>query len=323
VRSLAVTWRPLLRDGVVLSFAVSCAACQPLRQWGADAIVRAPNRGALAPERAEGELLVTVGPPAASLSLEIVDAKAAPRGTVFLLHGIRADKSQLRGWARTLADAGFRAVLVDLRGQGRSTGDWLSYGVVESKDLAQALDTLSERGLVVGRVGVMGFSYGASTAIEWAGMDARIAAVVAAAPFASLRAVAPGYAPLLPASFVDSAIDVAGREAGFDPDEASPARAIRRTLAPVLVIHGEDDDTVPPWHSRQICAAGGDHAELLLVPGEGHRSLVDAAVVRTRSAEWFGRHLPSQTSREPALERHEPSTPLVLGDTRAGAPHLP
>jgi pimeloyl-ACP methyl ester carboxylesterase len=314
-----------LRSWVALSLAVSCVACEPLRQWGADAIVRAPNRGALAPERHEGELFVTVGPPAAALSLEIVDAKVAPRGTVFLLHGIRADRSQVRGWARMLADAGFRAVLVDLRGHGRSTGDWLSYGVVESTDLAQALDALLERGLVAGRVGVMGFSYGAAIAIEWAGQDTRIAAVVAVAPFASLRAVVPGYAPLFPASFVESAIDVAGRQAGFNPDEASPTKAIRRTSAPVLVIHGEDDGSIPPWHSRQICAAGGDHAELLMVPGEGHRSIVDAALVRGRSSEWFGRHLlPAESSvPEAELERHESSHARVVGDARAVVGRLP
>ena len=323
MRPFVATWRPLwprhLRGWVVFSLLISCAACEPLRQWGADSIVRAPNRGELAPTRGDGELVVAVGPPAATLSLEIVDAKGAPRGTVFLLHGIRADKSQVRGWARMLADAGFRAVLVDLRGHGRSTGDWLSYGVVESRDLAQVLDALDERGLSVGRVGVMGLSYGAATAIEWAGMDSRIAAVVAVAPFASLRAVAPGYAPLFPASFVESAIDVAGYEGGFDPDEASPDRAIRRTSAPVLVIHGEDDGSIPPWHSKQICAAGGDHAELLLVPGEGHRSITDAAVVRGRSAEWFARHLdpPKKSDLEPG--RHESSGARVLGSARAVA----
>jgi pimeloyl-ACP methyl ester carboxylesterase len=273
------------------------------------------------PERAEGELLITVGPPAAALSVEIIDAAGAPRGTVFLLHGIRADKNQVRGWAGMLADAGFRAVLVDLRGHGRSTGDWLSYGVVESKDLAQVLDALVERGLVVGRVGVMGFSYGASTAIEWAGMDARIAAVVAAAPFASLRAVVPGYAPLFPASFVESAVDAAGREAGFDPDDASPARAVQRTIAAVLVIHGEDDTTIPPWHSRQICVAGEGHAELLLVPGATHRSLLDSALVRERSAEWFVRHLRFPTASDPTLARHE--SPSVRGSQEASTLTVP
>ena len=68
----------------------------------------------------------------------------------------------------------------------------------------------------------------------------------------SLRAVVPGYAPLpLPASFVNGAIDMAGREGGFDPDDASPVEAMARTGAPVLPIHGEDDGKIPAWHSRR------------------------------------------------------------------------
>jgi pimeloyl-ACP methyl ester carboxylesterase len=273
---------------------LSFSGCQPLERLSASAIVVAPNRGALASPRVDGELRVLVGPPAATLSLEIIDAPSAPRGTVFLLHGIRSDKTSMRSWGRMLAEAGFRAVLVDLRGHGRSTGDWLSYGVVESHDLAEVLDALETRGLRVGPVGVMGISYGAATAIEWAGRDPRISAVVAVAPFASLRAVVPGYAPLpLSASFVNGAIDMAGREAGFDPDDASPLVAMAHTGARVLLIHGEDDGKIPPWHSRELLAAGKDHAELVLVPGAGHRSIAADPVVFARAPVWFGRYLSS------------------------------
>jgi len=264
---------------------------------GASAIVVAPNRGAPAPAPIDGELVVTVGPPAATLSLQIIDARTPRvRATVFVLHGVRANKKSMRGWGRMLAAAGFRAVLVDLRGHGRSTGDWLSYGVVESRDLAQALDALDASGLRIGSVGVMGISYGAATAIEWAGNDRRIRAVVAVAPFASLRAVVPGYAPvLLPASFVTGAIDLAGREGGFDPDEASPVVAIARTQAPVLLIHGQNDRRIPSWHSQRIFVAGKDHAELLLVPGAGHDSITDESVVRERAPAWFARYLRQDT----------------------------
>ncbi len=318
-----VPWPRRAAAGAALAFAVLSAGCGTVRRWGANAIARAPNRGELAPARTAGEVLVEVGPPSATLSLEIVDPERDPRGTVFLLHGIRADRNQVRGWAGALTGAGFRVVLIDLRGHGRSTGDWLSYGVVESRDLAQALDALERRGLASDPVGVMGLSYGAATAIEWAGTDARVAAVVAVAPFASLRAVVPSYAPLLPESFVESAVDAAGREGGFDPDEASAERAIRRTRAPVLLIHGEEDGRIPPWHSEHILAAGTDHAELILVPGEGHASILGAEVIRERGPAWFTRHLAASSVAEPERGLHEPAQVRVVGDVRAGAGGIP
>ncbi len=283
------------RPGVLAFLGVMPAflalACQPLQNAGASAIVVAPNRGAPAPVRKDGELTVAVGPPSATIAIEIIDCKN-PQGTVFMLHGIRADKNSLRAWGELLTAARFRVVLVDLRGHGRSTGDWLSYGVVESRDLAQALDALETRGLRVGSVGVMGFSYGAAVAIEWAGSDPRVKAVVAIAPFASLRAVVPEYSPIpFPESFLNGAIDLAGKRGGFNPDEASPVLAIARTRAPVLLIHGEDDSNIPSWHSKLIYEAGRTHAKLVLVPDADHASIADDPVVTDRAPAWFLDHL--------------------------------
>src|SRR5215831_9206830 len=123
---------------------------RPAREAGVTAMVVAPNHGISAFEPAPDEIRVDVGPPAASLSLQIVEPRSAA-GTVFVLHGIRAAKQWMRGWGTMLADAGYRAVLVDLRGHGRSTGDFMSYGVVEARDLSQALDALERRGLVTGK----------------------------------------------------------------------------------------------------------------------------------------------------------------------------
>jgi pimeloyl-ACP methyl ester carboxylesterase len=265
-----------------------------LEDVGAQAIVRAPNAGRPEPPALAGEIRMPVGPRAASIALAILDPPgieptAAPRATVFVLHGIRSRKEPMRPWAAMLTRAGYRAVLVDLRGHGRSTGDALTYGVLDAADLSQILDALSSHA-APGPVGVMGHSYGAATAIQWAGRDARVAAVVAVAPFANLRDVVPGYTivPLSPA-FLARVVDRAGALGGFDPDAASPLDAIPKTRAPVLLVHGRADGLIPPWHSERIHAAAPDRSELVLVDGAGHDDVTGAPGARLagRTAAWF------------------------------------
>ncbi len=48
------------------------------------------------------------------------------------------------------------------------------------------------------------------------------------------------------------------------------AAASRFAPRPMLVMHGEDDDSVPTSDARQLAQAHGT-AELSLLPGAGHR----------------------------------------------------
>jgi alpha-beta hydrolase superfamily lysophospholipase len=246
---------------------------------GAHAIVDAPNQ-ARPPElinrpinSAAGEQGVDVGPPAARLAVEVVEPKLPPRATIFVLHGIRSHKESLHHWAKHLSEAGYRAVLVDSRGHGHSTGDWLTYGVQESRDLSQLVDALH----VEGPIGVMGTSYGAATAIEWTAREPRVRATVAVAPFASLRDIVPVYTPrtipvigwLVPHFVQMRTVDAAGRLAGFDPDAASPRAAARDTHTPILLIHGNQDATVPPRQSELI-AEGAPSVTLARLDAQDH-----------------------------------------------------
>ena len=275
------------------ALAVAVAA-KPLEELGAAAIVTAPNAGRPPVAVAlPGEELVAVGPPSATLSVRIL-GPASARGTVFVLHGIRDSKESLRSWALALEARGYRAVLVDSRGHGRSSGDVLTYGVQEARDLSALADTLAREGKISGEIGALGFSYGAATAIEWAGRDERVRAVVAVAPFASLREVVPGYTPVrLPSFFVDKALAIAGARGGFDPDEASPLAANKATRAAVLIVHGADDPKIPLAHARRIAEAGQEHTTLVVVDGAGHDDLVRSreANVVVRAPQWFDEHL--------------------------------
>ena len=55
-----------------------------------------------------------------------------------------------------LAFAGYRVALVDLRGHGRSTGEYLTYGVREAQDVSQVIDAMEQQQLIAGTIGVFG-----------------------------------------------------------------------------------------------------------------------------------------------------------------------
>ncbi len=159
-----------------------------------------------------------------------------PRGTVFLLHGLGDSKEYFpyEFYSFIMAGQGYRVILVDSRGHGRSTGDRLTFGFRESRGLVQVLDELQRQGLIVGSVGVLGISYGASTAICWAAIDPRVRAVVALEPFSSLRDATVDAGPSLLGSsswmfsnrdFQNIAARV-GKLGGFDIDRDSPLAAI-------------------------------------------------------------------------------------------------
>jgi dipeptidyl aminopeptidase/acylaminoacyl peptidase len=252
------------------------------------------------------QLRVNVGPPAASLSVWIIEPTnqreirdTTPRGTLLVLHGVQDQKTSMLSTAKSLAARGFRAVLVDSRAHGRSSGQWVTYGAIESHDLVQLLDALQRQQLLAKPVGAFGVSLGAATSIMLAGIDSRVRAVVAVAPFATMHDEVFHYARrLFPRwwlsdDFIERSIASAGREAGFNPQDASPLRAIAKTNARVLLIHGRADKKIPYHDSELLHAASRDQSELILLDGEDHDSLSrdQSGVVALRSQEWFDRWL--------------------------------
>ena len=264
-----------------------------------------PSSEALSQLGVDRQMRVDVGPPPASLHLFVIEPppSARPaRATVLVLHGINDRKQTMVGLGRQFAGHGYRAVLVDLRAHGLSSGQWLSFGAVESRDLSQVIDALGSAGLAHGPVGVFGPSFGGGVAIQLAGRDERVKAVVSVCGFTSMRDVTPRvvrmYAPvvgrLLLTSSLQRAVTQAGQIGGFDPDEASPLRAIRQTKAQVLLIHGKNDVKIPPTHSVRLHEAARDHSRLVLLDGHDHDSILagdSAGVVLRESVEWFDQWL--------------------------------
>ena len=258
---------------------------------------------------ADGRMIrVPVGPPGATLAAWVLDPPAGrpSRGTILLLHGILADHGWVRNTAHVMRDAGYRAVMVDLRGHGQSTGEHITFGVIESHDLLQLTNWLQRNHLAGDTIGVYGVSYGASTAIEYAALDPRVAAVVAVAPFATLADEAPHFAQTLlpvpglflsPQDYTNVLAD-AGQLAGFDPAKASPLAAIAHTRARILLLHGDLDMITPVSNSIRLHNAAPGNTELHVLRGEGHLiASLDVPGTVTRAArEWFAVNLRTDVS---------------------------
>lgn len=309
-------WRvSAVRLVVAVTLLPACGGCA---QFLGSSIVSAPNRwlprGKTASRTHPGvrrllgidqEFRVNVGSEEQPLELLVQVVEPAevesPSATVLVLHGVISSGRAMLPHARRLAAHGYRAVLVDLRGHGQSDGEYMTYGLEESADLVRVIDALAARRLISGRLGVLGVSYGATTAIHLAGRDPRIDSVVAVAPFSNLRdvvpdfgrTVLPGVGSLVSDQALAAGIDEAGKQAGFDPDLADACQALQRTSAPVLVIHGEEDWMVPTYHGRRLHEAAPDHSELRLLPCTGHLTawLDPTGRVADETLDWFDMHL--------------------------------
>jgi alpha-beta hydrolase superfamily lysophospholipase len=194
--------------------------------------------------------------------------------TIVILHGYMMYKETMAPWASELAQAGYRVVLVDLRGHGKSTGDQVTYGKYETKDLIQMLDELKARGLCDEKVGVLGLSYGATLALQWAARDPRVQAVVAIAPYnhpeeAALRLAKEVKIPVSPKTLRE-ALALAAQRLDLKWDDWSGEAAIRQLKEPVLLIGGGHDRIALPADIETLKKAAPSGTEVLMVPGVNH-----------------------------------------------------
>lgn len=220
-----------------------------------------------------------------------------PKGNIVCLHGLGMDKSVFAAtWGHVFAVHGYRVILVDLRGHGKSTGDYITYGRVESRDISQIIDHLQNNDMLNGKLIVMGGSYGAAVAIQAAGIDGRIDAVIAMEPFTSLKECAPDFAKeqfgffaiLMGEKEICKIVDRAGEIANFDPDLNTPLDSVRQVDAPILFIHGRDDKHIPFRHSQELNDAACC-GKLVIVDGKNHMNLAfeDIYPIRDEIIDWL------------------------------------
>jgi len=201
---------------------------------------------------------------------------------VLVFHGVADNRVGVIGQAEMLLGAGYGVVMMDARAHGESGGAMATYGWLEREDTRAVVDALvvSEQ---PAHIFALGESMGAGIALQSAGVDPRIEAVVAEAPFASLREASYDYAglqeyPLLGKTlFAPGAwlmLYRGGRLAGFPAAGVSVEKAAAQRAFPVLLICDTADTTLPCRHARRIYAAASGPKSLWVVPGAFHTGAI-------------------------------------------------
>lgn len=266
--------------GVVVLAALLAAMAHGLREWAFGGLFVAPNHGVVPAAGAppEGARLLRVERDGATIEA-FVFTPDAPAATVVLLHGLRDQKASYVETAESFRDAGHRVVLVDLRGHGHSSGDFLGYGLDDADDVAALLDAIDEP---LGPVAVVGPSYGGAVALRFAAQDPRVRAVAVVATFARLRDILPDYVHLLapmapspPDFFIDWVFATGLERTGYDLNDVDSTTAVRAIRAPILFVHGEDDVNIRVANAERLYeACWPGRCRLERRPGRDHGSIL-------------------------------------------------
>lgn len=197
------------------------------------------------------------------------------RDTVILAHGYTYNLYGQVKYVDIFRKRGFNVVLYDHRAHGHSGGSIAGFGFYEKHDMQVWFEwALAQLG-PDGRVGVMGESYGAATALQHAAIEPRVAFVVADCGYSDLRDLFAYHLRvdyhLPPFPLLNVADWWSGRMAGYHYADVSPRRDVAQTTMPMCFIHGAADDYTPPTMSEENYAAKKEGARrIYLAPGAEH-----------------------------------------------------
>ncbi|CCG39994.1 alpha/beta hydrolase [Magnetospirillum molischianum] len=161
--------------------------------------------------------------------------------TLVMFHGNAGTNAKRAHKARFLLDAGFGVFMVEYRGYGGNSGQPSEADL--TADARAVLEWLAGRGVGSGRLVLCGESIGSGVAMAMT-REIEPLAVILECPFTALADLAPPYVPTVLARWLMR-------------DHFDNLTKIAALKAPLLIIHGEQDDLTPPAMARTLVAAAG------------------------------------------------------------------
>lgn len=190
-------------------------------------------------------------------------------------HGIGARRALEP--AAVLARQGYGVLTLDWRAHGESGGDLCTFGYHEVRDVEGALAWLQEQPDVnPKRIGILGESMGAVTAIRAAAQMPGLRAVVADSPYPDLKAAIENAWQMTGfpvTAIVPLQIALGEWQTGLDLDDMQPLDDVATiSPRPILILAGGQDPIIGPDAGQRYYAAAGEPKGLWFEPELEHVS---------------------------------------------------
>ncbi len=179
------------------------------------------------------------------------------RATVVYFHGNGGHHGHRGPTVRYLWESGYGVLLAGYRGYGGNPGSPSETGL--AADARAALRWLADQGVGSDCIVLYGESLGSGVAIRL-GSETDVAAVLLESPFSSIADVGQAHYPVFPVRLLLR-------------DRFDSTSRVADIGAPILVMHGDADRTVPIRFGRRLFEAAAEPKQAWWVPGGGHVDL--------------------------------------------------
>ena len=215
------------------------------------------------------------------------------------VHGYTGQAAEMVRWIQQFYEKDFHVLAPDLRGHGKSEGNYIGMGWHDRKDILGWIDWILARDPEA-EIVLFGLSMGAATVMMTSGeeLPTNVKVIVEDCGYSSVREVFEyqlnDLFGLPPFPVINAANTVAKIRAGYDLSVASAVQQVAKSKTPMLFIHGEQDSFVPFEMLDVVYQAAQVDKDRLIIQGAGHgeSAMVSPDVYWKTVWNFVGKYIP-------------------------------
>ena len=192
-----------------------------------------------------------------------------------VVHGYTSSAEGMTRYVRNFYEQGFHVVAPDLRGHGKSEGEYIGMGWHDRLDMLQWIDEIIKLDPDA-EIALFGVSMGGATVMMTSGevLPSNVKVIVEDCGYSSVSDVfiyqLDDLFGLPEFPVLNAANTMTNIRAGYDLYEASAVEQVARSEKPMLFIHGDQDTFVPYEMLDEVYDAATVEKEKLIIKGAGH-----------------------------------------------------